>query len=156
MRLVYDAKRVFDEMTEKNVVLYNTMITGLLRCGMVEDSRKLFQGMQERDSVSWTTMITGLAQNGLVREAIEMFREMRLQGLDMDQFTFGSVLTACGGLLALEGGKQIHAYIIRTDYKDNIFVSSALVDMYCKCRSIKSAETVFMRMTSKNVVSWTR
>ena len=155
MGLVYDAKRVFDEMTERNVVMYNTMITGLLRCGMVEDSRQLFQDMQERDSVSWTTMITGLAQNGLVREAIEMFREMKLQGFDMDQFTFGSVLTACGGLLALEGGKQIHAYIIRTDYKDNIFVSSALVDMYCKCRSIKSAETVFMRMTSKNVVSWT-
>ncbi|KAB1206098.1 hypothetical protein CJ030_MR7G006002 [Morella rubra] len=27
--------------------------------------------------------------------------------------------------------------------------------MYCKCRSIKSAESVFMTMTSKNVVSWT-
>jgi hypothetical protein len=30
----------------------------------------------------------------------------------MDQFTFSSVLTACGGLLAPEEGKQIHAYIM--------------------------------------------
>ena len=35
----------------------------------------------------------------------------------------------------------IHAYIIRTEYKDNIFLSSALVDMYSKCRRTKSAET---------------
>ncbi|KAF5445785.1 hypothetical protein F2P56_034809 [Juglans regia] len=155
MGLIYDAKRVFDEMPEKNVVLHNTMITGLLRHGIVEDARRLFQGMHERDSVSWTTMIGGLAQNGWSREAVEVLREMRSEGLDMDQFTFGSVLTACGGLLALEEGKQIHAYIIRTDHENNVFVGSALVDMYCKCKSIKYAEAVFMRMTSKNVVSWT-
>jgi pentatricopeptide repeat protein len=34
-------------------------------------------------------------------------------------------------------------------------VGSALVDTYCKCKSIKSSETVFVRMISKNVVSWT-
>ena len=72
----------------------------------------------------------------------------------MDQFTLGSVLTACGSLLALGEGKQIHAYVIRTDHKDNVFVGSALVDMYSKCKSIKSAEIVFERMTQKNVVSW--
>ncbi|KAI4357942.1 hypothetical protein L6164_001856 [Bauhinia variegata] len=153
--LIYDARKAFDEIPEKNVVMYNTMITGLLRCGIFEDSRQIFYGMQERDSISWTTMITGFTQNGLDKEAIDMFREMRLEGLKMDQYTFGSVLTACGGLLALQEGKQVHAYIIRTDYKDNIFVASALVDMYCKCKDIKSAERVFKRMTCKNVVSWT-
>ncbi|KAK9277482.1 hypothetical protein L1049_007026 [Liquidambar formosana] len=153
--LIYDAKRVFDEMPERNLVMHNTMITGLLRCGMVEDSKRLFYGMMEKDSISWTTMITGLTQNRLEREAVDMFREMRLEGLAMDQFTFGSVLTACGGLLAAEEGKQIHAFIFRTGHTDNVFVGSALVDMYSKCRSIRSAETVFKRMMRKNVVSWT-
>ncbi|KAK9191520.1 hypothetical protein WN943_020133 [Citrus x changshan-huyou] len=153
--LIYDAKRGFDELPEKNIVMYNTMITGLLRRGLVEESRRLFRGMKDKDSISWTTMITGLMQNGLEREAIDLFREMRLEGLAMDQFTFGSVLTACGGLLALEEGKQIHAFIIRNDHKDNVFVGSALVDMYCKCKSIKYAESVFRKMARKNVVSWT-
>lgn len=152
---ISDAKQAFDEIPEKNVVMFNTMITGLLRCGMIEDSKKLFYDMQEKDSISWTTMIAGFVQNGLDREAIDLFRKMRLENLEMDQYTFGSVLTACGGLLALQDGKQVHAYIIRTDYKDNIFVGSALVDMYCKCKSIKSAEAVFKRMACKNVVSWT-
>lgn len=153
--LIYDAKKVFDGMAERNVVMYNTMLTGFLRCGLIEDSEYLFRRMPEKDSISWTTMITGLTQNGLEREAINKFRNMRLEGLGMDQYTFGSALTACGGILALEEGKQIHAYIFRTFHKDNIFVGSALVDMYCKCKSIKYAETVFKRMPRKNVVSWT-
>ncbi|KDP31422.1 hypothetical protein JCGZ_11798 [Jatropha curcas] len=155
MGSVYEAKQVFNEMPERNVVMYNTIITGLLRCGMIEESKRLFQTMKETDSISWTTMITGLVQNGLGGEAIDLFRQMRLEGLAMDQYTFGSVLTACGGLTALEEGKQVHAFIIRSDYKDNIFVGSALVDMYCKCKIIRYAETVFRRMTHKNVVSWT-
>ncbi|KAM7462780.1 hypothetical protein LguiA_030901 [Lonicera macranthoides] len=153
--LIYDAKKVFNELPERNVVMYNTMIMGLLRCGMVEDSKNLFRFMPGKDSISWTTMITGLTQNSLDREAVDMLREMRLEDLPIDQFTFGSILTACGGLVALQEGKQIHAYIIRTDHMNNLFVGSALVDMYSKCRSPKYAETVFKRMTRKNIVSWT-
>ncbi|KAM6548273.1 hypothetical protein CsatB_019949 [Cannabis sativa] len=153
--LIYDAKLVFEKIVEKNVVMYNTMLTGLLRCGLVENAECLFSRMPEKDSISWTTMITGFTQKGLGREALDKFRDMRSEGLTMDQFTFGSVLTACGGLLALEEGKQIHAFIIRTYPKDNVFVGSALVDMYCKCRNIKYADAVFNRMPRKNVVSWT-
>ncbi|XP_072966614.1 putative pentatricopeptide repeat-containing protein At1g68930 [Typha angustifolia] len=150
-----EAMCVFDGMQEKNLVVYNTMITGLLRCGMIEESRKLFADMDERDSISWTTMITGLTQNGMQLEAIDLFRKMRAERVSIDQYTFGSILTACGGLSALEQGKQIHAFIIRTQYQENIFVGSALVDMYSKCRSIGSAETVFRGMGLKNIVSWT-
>ncbi|XP_042483971.1 putative pentatricopeptide repeat-containing protein At1g68930 [Macadamia integrifolia] len=153
--LIYDAKRIFDEMSERNIVMYNTMITGFLRCGMIDEAQHLFHEMPDRDSISWTTMITGLTQNGLDAEGLDVFREMRLEGLAMDQFTFGSVLTACGSLKALEQGKQIHCYIIRTDYMDNVFVGSALVDMYSKCGSIRSSETAFKRMAHRNIVSWT-
>ncbi|KAJ8774668.1 hypothetical protein K2173_017114 [Erythroxylum novogranatense] len=152
---VYEAKHVFDETSYRNVVMHNKMIAGFLRYGMVEDSKRVFEGMEERDSVSWTTMITGLVQNGMKREAIDLFREMRLERLSIDQYTFGSVLTACGGMMALREGKQVHAFIIRSDYQHNVFAGSALVDMYCKCRSIQYAEGVFDRMTQKNVVSWT-
>ncbi|CAI0405180.1 unnamed protein product [Linum tenue] len=50
--------------------MYNTLITGLLRHGVVEDAKCLFHNMKERDSISWTTMITGFVQNGLDRDAL--------------------------------------------------------------------------------------
>lgn len=153
--LIEDAKLVFEKMCERNLVLYNTMITGLFRCGMIEESKRLFGEMRERDSISWTIMITGFTQNGHDKEAVDMFKEMSFKGFPSDQFTFGSVLTACGSLLALEHGKQIHTHAIRMDYTDNVFVGSALVDMYSKCKSIGVAEMVFRRMAVKNIVSWT-
>ncbi|KAK1292321.1 putative pentatricopeptide repeat-containing protein [Acorus calamus] len=153
--LVHDARQAFDGVGEKNLVLYNTMVTGLLRCGQVEESKRLFREMGKRDSISWTTMVTGLTQNGLEREAVDVFREMVFGGVPIDQFTFGSLLTACGSLSALEEGKQIHAYIVRTHFTDNIFVGSALVDMYSKCHKVRSAEAVFKSMKRKNLVSWT-
>ncbi|KAL3631279.1 hypothetical protein CASFOL_024263 [Castilleja foliolosa] len=153
--LILEAKRVFDELPERNLVTNNTMLMGFLRCGMVEETYELFNRMVEKDSISWTTMISGLTQNGLFKQALDLFRDMRYNGFNMDQFTFGSVLTACGGVLAYKEGKQIHTYIIRTDQKDNVFVASALLDMYSKCRDIKNAEIVFRLMRIKNIVSWT-
>ncbi|CAH8363791.1 unnamed protein product [Eruca vesicaria subsp. sativa] len=151
---ISDAKTVFYGLEDRNTVMYNSLMGGLLASGMVEDAKKLFQGM-EKDSVSWTAMIKGLAQNGLEKEAIEYFREMKMEGLTMDQFTFGSVLPACGGLGAIEEGKKVHACVIRTNFQDNIYVGSALVDMYCKCKCIDYAKAVFDGMRQKNVVSWT-
>ncbi|KAJ8440916.1 hypothetical protein Cgig2_022772 [Carnegiea gigantea] len=152
---VYDAKQVFQEAPERNLVMYNTMIAGFSRCGMFRDSWLLLHSMPERDSITWTSMITGLMQIGRDREAVFLLREMRLEGYFMDQFTFGSVLAACGRLGALKEGSQLHACIIKTGYQDNVFVGSALIDMYSKCDSIKYAEKVFQHMTHKNTVSWT-
>lgn len=153
--LIDDARRVFNWMAERNVVVYNSMLTGFLRCGMVEDAKRLFEEMLERDSISWTTMVTGLDKNGLELESLGYFREMRAAGIRIDQYTFGSILKACGGISALREGKQIHAYIVRTCYEGNIYVGSGLVDVYSKCKSIRSAELVFRRMAVKNIVSWT-
>ncbi|KAJ4909704.1 putative pentatricopeptide repeat-containing protein [Raphanus sativus] len=151
---ITDAKKVFYGLEDRNTVMYNSLMGGLLASGMVKDAQELFQEM-EKDSVSWTAMIKGLAQNGLEKEAIEFFGEMKVEGLRMDQFTFGSVLPACGGLGAIKEGRKIHACIIRTNFQDNVYVGSALIDMYCKCRCIDYAKTVFDGMKQKNVVSWT-
>ncbi|ESQ28357.1 hypothetical protein EUTSA_v10019713mg [Eutrema salsugineum] len=151
---ISDAKKVFYGLDDRNTVMYNSLMGGLLACGMIKDAQQLFQGM-EKDSVSWTAMIQGLAQNGLEKEAIELFREMKSEGLTIDQYTFGSVLPACGELGAIKEGKQIHASIIRSNLQDHVYVGSALIDMYCKCKCIDYAKTVFDRMKQKNVVSWT-
>ncbi|KAK9074464.1 hypothetical protein SSX86_007062 [Deinandra increscens subsp. villosa] len=153
--IIDDARQVFDELPERNVVMYNTMIMGLLRCGKIEASEELFHCMPEKDSITWTTMVTGFAQNGLDKKAFDVFKQMRMLGVGIDQFTLGSILTACGGCMALNEGSQIHAYIIRNDILDNVYVGSSLLDMYLKCKRVNYAEKVFSMMKYKNIVSWT-
>ena len=50
--LIFDAKGYYDEMQERNVVMCNTMIIGLVWLGIVEESKHLFHGLKERDSIS--------------------------------------------------------------------------------------------------------
>eukprot|EP01018_Ginkgo_biloba_P031744 Gb_11663 [translate_table: standard] len=153
--LIWNARNVFDEASERNVVSWNTMIAGYAQNGHVYEAMKLFQEMPERDMVSWTAMISGYAQNGHSDEALTLFFQMLQTGIQPNQFTYGSVLLACANLADIEHGKEVHEEIMRSGFHSDIFVGTALVDMYVKCSSIENARNVFDKMTGRNVVSWT-
>jgi len=115
---------------------------------------KLFQEMPERNMVSWNAMIAGLARNGYCDEALKVFRQMKLTSARPDLDTFASTLSACAKLAALEHGREVHEEIVRSGFHSDVFVETALVDMYGKCGSIEDARKVFDKMCSKNRVSW--
>jgi pentatricopeptide repeat protein len=99
-------------------------------------------------------MIAAYAQNGQGEEALQLFRQMQLAGVKPNLKTFTSVLPACANLAALEQGKEIHKEIIRNRFKSDVFVGSALVDMYAKCGSLEHAQDEFYKICHPNVVSW--
>ena len=71
------------------------------------------------------------------------------------QFTFYSILSACSDLVVVEQGKQIHSQIIKLGSDANVFVESALGDMYEKCGIIEEALKGFDKMQNQTTVSWT-
>ncbi|XP_057834595.2 pentatricopeptide repeat-containing protein At2g33680 [Cryptomeria japonica] len=138
----------------------DTFVAGALvdmyaKCGNIEDARQMFDTMAVRDVVSWNALIAGYAQNGHVQEALEVYRDMQKSNVKLTQFAISSVLQACAGVAALEQGKQVHAQAVKTGLELEMFVASALVDMYPKCDSIKDALKVFETMPERDVVSWT-
>ncbi|XLR43840.1 hypothetical protein S83_028500 [Arachis hypogaea] len=66
----------------------------------------------------------------------------------LDQPTFVSVLRACPLLPALQDRKEIHSLIFHTGFDLDELTSSALIDMYAKCRDVKSNVQVFEEMES--------
>ncbi|KAJ0980091.1 hypothetical protein J5N97_008346 [Dioscorea zingiberensis] len=82
---------------------------------------------------------------------------MRSVGLVPDQFTFASAFRACAKLALLEHGKRVHGVMVKMhmNFKANVFVSSALVDMYFKCSSIDDGHRAFEVSLQRNVVTWT-
>ncbi|XP_021274222.1 pentatricopeptide repeat-containing protein At1g08070, chloroplastic-like [Herrania umbratica] len=70
------AHKVFDEMGEKDLVLWNSLLDGYARCGEVCIAMKVFEEMPERDFFSWTVLIDGLAKCGEVETAREIFEKM--------------------------------------------------------------------------------
>eukprot|EP01018_Ginkgo_biloba_P001223 Gb_04402 [translate_table: standard] len=152
---VNEAQKLFQKMPERSMVSWTTMISGYAQNGHIDKALKLFQEMPEQNVVSWTAMIVGYTQNGHSEEALKLFRQMQLAGVKPNPKTFASVLPACGRLAALEQGKEIHQEIIKFGFQYNLFVGSALIDMYAKCGSIERARDVFDKMHHRDVVSWT-
>eukprot|EP01018_Ginkgo_biloba_P002746 Gb_11039 [translate_table: standard] len=152
---VDEALRLFQKMPGPDVVSWTAMIVGYTQNGHVEEALKLFQEMPERNVVTWTAMIAGYAQNGQGVEALKLFRQMQLEGVKPNKKTFASVLPACANVAALEQGLEIHEDIIRSGFQSDVFVESALVDMYAKCGNIEKARDLFDKMHQRNTISWT-
>eukprot|EP01018_Ginkgo_biloba_P037437 Gb_29877 [translate_table: standard] len=139
---------------ESVVSTRNSLIAMYAKCGSVEAARQLFDNMSERDVVSWNAMIAGYVQNGHANEALTLFYQMQLAEVAADSVTFVNLLPACALLGALQQGKWIHDYVIRSGFESEAFVRTALIDMYAKCGSIEIARQLFDKMLRKDVISW--
>ncbi|KAH7315355.1 hypothetical protein KP509_21G046100 [Ceratopteris richardii] len=139
-----------------NIVMECNLIDMYSKCGCIESARCIFDQMDMRDSVAWNALITGYIQHGHLEMALCLFQQMRLEGVNSDEGTFVNVLNICAGLTTLDKGKQLHVSIDRTPCRSALFVSSALVDMYCKCGDILGARELFDHtLPNKCVVIWT-
>lgn len=84
------ARRVFNEMPERDLVSYNVMLAEYVGCGNVREARRLFNEMPDRDLVSWNTMIHGYAMSGDLHSAQEIFDKTR----ERDLFSWSSMISA--------------------------------------------------------------
>eukprot|EP01018_Ginkgo_biloba_P008463 Gb_26310 [translate_table: standard] len=138
-----------------DIFVGNALVDMYAKCGSIESARQVFDKMPKWDVISWSAMIAGYSQAGRFDEALKLFRQMQQTGVKPDSFTLASVLPACANFGALRHGKEVHVYIIKSEFQSNIFVGNALVDMYSKCGSLDNARMVFDKMPERNVVSWT-
>ncbi|XP_062078467.1 pentatricopeptide repeat-containing protein At4g30700 [Humulus lupulus] len=129
------------------------LTTVYCRLNEIESARQLFDESPEKSLASWNSMISGYTQNGLTEMAITLFRKM-ISVLSPNPITITSILSACAQLGILSLGKWVHGLIKSKNLESNIFVKTALVDMYAKCGSIGEARELFNLVTQKNVVTW--
>ncbi|KAK9200279.1 hypothetical protein WN944_015476 [Citrus x changshan-huyou] len=151
------ARKLFDEMSERNVVSWTAMISGYTRVGDIKNAASLFESMPDRDVPAWNSVIAGCTQNGLFSDAISFFRRMGMEESDNirpNKVTLVCALSAIGHTGMLQLGKVIHGYVYRNGLDLDSFISNALIDMYGKCGSLKEARRVFDRNSKKRLTSW--
>ncbi|XP_020109255.1 pentatricopeptide repeat-containing protein At4g20770-like [Ananas comosus] len=124
------------------------------KCGHIEVAKRVFERMPERDVVSWNAMITGFSVHSLNKEAFCFFKQMRENGLLPTEFSYTSVINSCARLSSLPQGRQIHAQTAKDGYAGDVYVGSALIDMYAKCGNVEDARVLFDCMPLRNIVSW--
>uniref|UniRef100_M8CW55 Pentatricopeptide repeat-containing protein n=1 Tax=Aegilops tauschii TaxID=37682 RepID=M8CW55_AEGTA len=132
------------------------------KCGEMAEARRVFDAIADKDNVAWNALITGqvlidplrYAQNGMSKEAISLFHSMRQAGARPDKITLVGVLSACAAVGALELGTELDSYASQRGFYSNVYVGTALVDMYSKCGDLTRAIQVFEKLPCKNEASW--
>ncbi|KAF3443507.1 hypothetical protein FNV43_RR13190 [Rhamnella rubrinervis] len=80
---------------------------------------------------------------------------MLKQNLAPNAVTLASILPACSPLGNIDLGKQLHGFSVRHYLDENVFVATALIDMYSKSGGITYAENLFSETAEKNSVTFT-
>ncbi|KAJ6816790.1 pentatricopeptide repeat-containing protein [Iris pallida] len=134
-------------LLEKLVVLYS-------QCNETEHARELFDKIPQPNVFLWNAMIRSYSWNGPFDRAVALFRRMVSRGVAPNKFTFPFVLKACSALLSLEDGVEIHDRARRAGLESDVFVATALIDMYMKCGRLDEPRRVFSTMERRDVVAW--
>ncbi|KAK7411296.1 hypothetical protein VNO78_02729 [Psophocarpus tetragonolobus] len=119
-----DSRGAFDAARDKDLFLYNALLSGYARNALFRDAISLFHEL------------------------------LSLAELVPDKFTFPCVVKACAGVADVELGEAVHALALKVGVFSDAFVGNALVAMYGKCGFVESAVKVFETMPKRNLVTW--
>ncbi|KAA8544927.1 hypothetical protein F0562_019678 [Nyssa sinensis] len=147
---------------DSNEFAGSALIDMYSKCRCFQEACQVFNGYcgGVRDLVSKNAMVAaccreGYAQNGYEDEALNVFGCMVENGVKWNEHTFASILSACANIKNISLGKEVHAWALKDGLSSNMFISSGIVDVYCKCGNMKYAESVHASIGMENTFSTT-
>ncbi|EOY23498.1 Tetratricopeptide repeat-like superfamily protein [Theobroma cacao] len=133
----------------------NSLISMYARSGRMDNAQKAFESLFEKNLVSYNTIVDACAKNLDSEGAFELFHELTDSKIELNAFTFASLLSGASSVGAIGKGEQIHARVLKSGYQSNQCICNALISMYARCGHIEAAFLVFNEMGDRNVISWT-
>lgn len=108
-----------------------------------------------RSSIAtWNCSIREAVNHGQSQKALLLFRGMRQNGVEPNNLTFPFVAKACAKLANFKYSQIIHAQISKSPCCSDMFVQTAMIDMYAKCGQVDVARALFERMPERDIASW--
>ncbi|XP_065874527.1 putative pentatricopeptide repeat-containing protein At5g08490 isoform X2 [Euphorbia lathyris] len=149
------AFKVFQSVSEKkNVVTFNSMISGYVNRGLYDDAYMIFKEMPITDLTTWNLMVRGCAENSCPDQALCLFHELQDRGMKPDAVTIMSLLPACAQMASVHLMKQCHGYMVRACF-DDAHLEGTLLDVYSKCGCISYAFNLFQSNPGRDLVKFT-
>ncbi|KAL8101631.1 hypothetical protein AgCh_033505 [Apium graveolens] len=143
---IVDARKVFDEMTQKNVFSWNIMVSGYAKAGDLRRARGVFDAMPERDFCSWTAVISGYVKAGDLKEARGVFDAMS----ERDVCTWNVMVAG----YAQAGDLRMARGVFDAMPERDCYSWNAMISGYVKAGDLKEARGVFDKMTERDVCAW--
>ncbi|XP_074563033.1 pentatricopeptide repeat-containing protein At3g26782, mitochondrial-like [Curcuma longa] len=119
------ARKMFDEISNKDLASWSSMIEAYAREDMLEEALKLLGKM-------------GLL--GIVPDRVTLLGVLRA--------------CSNSTLASLRHAQLVHGYAIRSSLVEDVMVETAVIDSYVKRGSVSTASRIFERMQGRNLVTW--
>ncbi|XP_065858340.1 pentatricopeptide repeat-containing protein At2g13600-like [Euphorbia lathyris] len=134
--------------------MVSSLITAYGRCNHMDDSQRILTETDKVNLMNTNAMMSSLVRGGFYADAFDLFRNILRSSFEVDGKTFSVVLKACGAMTDIEQGRAIHSLSLKSGFAQDRYVESALVDIYCKCGSIRDAEKAFGSASTENLAAW--
>eukprot|EP00210_Caulerpa_lentillifera_P003334 g3181.t1 len=123
---------------EPNVVTYTTLTKGYSRVGNALRVFELFEDLKSEgvtpSEKTFNTIINTCATNGDVRKALFFLDRMKhMYSLELDEFTYGSMLKVCVEAKDLRTAKETFEEAISSGVKVNVIMLTTMIDVYAEC-----------------------
>ncbi|KAJ1389793.1 Tetratricopeptide-like helical domain superfamily [Sesbania bispinosa] len=140
---ICDARKVFDRMSERNVVSWTALVVGYVTVGDVVEAKKLFDEMPQRNVASWNAMMRGFVKVGDLISARGVFDAMPEKNVV-------SYTTMIDGY-AKVGDMAAARFMFEQATEKDIVAWSALITGYVQNGQPNQALKLFLEMEAKNV-----
>ncbi|XVE70070.1 hypothetical protein DITRI_Ditri10aG0042300 [Diplodiscus trichospermus] len=164
---------LFEEMVEKGVDSWNTMIgaygkngivndasaiTSLVcvyaRCGDSESAELLHKSLPQENLVSLTAIISSYAEKGNIDMLVACFARSQQLNMELDALAMVSILHVVKNPAYIDIGLVFHGYGIKTGLCIHNLVANGLLSMYSKFNDIEAVFSLFSEMRKKPLISW--
>ncbi|KAK4367128.1 hypothetical protein RND71_015008 [Anisodus tanguticus] len=144
---INDARKLFDEMIQRDPVSWNSMISGYCHNGRLDDARALFDAFQGKNIRTWTSMLSGYAKAGRFCDAVDVFDAMP----EKNVISYNAMLSGY-----LENGDFVSAWRLFDGMPErNVASWNSMISAYLKARRMREACELFDVMPDRNEVSYT-
>jgi pentatricopeptide repeat protein len=140
------AQKVFDEMGEKNVVSWNSILSGYLKYGDLAEAQRVFDEIPRKDVISWNSMVSGCARVGNMDQACSLFQQMPVK----NPASWNSMIS---GYVDCECTESARSIFDAMPQRNNVSWMTMIAG-YSKCGDVESARKLFDRMDEKDLLSF--
>ncbi|XP_062168265.1 pentatricopeptide repeat-containing protein At2g35030, mitochondrial [Alnus glutinosa] len=145
---ICEARLVFDNMCERDVVTWTTVITGYIKCRMVDEARRLFDRVDAKKNViTWTALVSGYIRLNRIKEAERVFYEMPVKNV----VSWNTMIDG----YARNGKSDLALDLFEMMPERNLVSWNTIITALAQCGRIDQAQRLFEQMCERDVISWT-
>ncbi|KAJ7568857.1 hypothetical protein O6H91_01G050800 [Diphasiastrum complanatum] len=167
---IEDARQIFNNMHERDVVSLTAMIAGYAQQGLGKEALALYKQMKQEgvqpNSVTYVVLLKacaslaaleqGYAQHGLGKDALALLERMQRENIKPNQVTYVSVLSACSHSGIVDKGRHLFDSM-RRDHgvAPTMDHYACMVDLLGRAGRLADAEDFIVKMPIQpNAVVW--